>query len=61
MFSTGQLVFAGSFVLAFIIIMVYSYRKDIKLHKKHYKNSYFILIGFISFVCLLFFLKYYLK
>ena len=39
MFSKGQLIFAIFFVIAFIIVMVYSYRKDIKNHQKYYKNA----------------------
>ena len=38
MFSRGQLVFAGFFVVVFVAMMVWSYRKDIKRHKLHYKN-----------------------
>ena len=61
MFSTGQLVFAGIFVVAFIILMIFSYRKDIQLHRKYYKGTIFILIGFIIFILLLFMLKTYLQ
>ncbi len=61
MFSQGQLIFAGFFVVAFIILMIFSYRKDIKLHRKYYKGSLFILIGFIIFILLLFALKTYLQ
>ncbi len=61
MFSQGQLIFAAFFVVAFIILMIFSYRKDIKLHRKYYKGSIFILIGFIIFIILLFALKTYLK
>ncbi len=60
MFSTGQWIFAGCFVVAFVILMIISYRKDLKLHRKYYKGSIFILIGFIVFVGLLFVLKSYL-
>ncbi|RZT00216.1 hypothetical protein EV197_1452 [Aquimarina brevivitae] len=60
MFSTGQLIFAGCFVLAFIIIMIYSYRKDITLHRKYYRGSLYILLAFTVFVALLFALKSYL-
>lgn len=38
MFSKGQLIFALFFVIAFIAIMIWSYRKDIQRHKLHYKN-----------------------
>ncbi len=57
MFSQGQFTFAIFFVIAFIAVMIFSYRKDIKLHRKYYKGSIFILIGFIVFVGLLFVLK----
>ncbi|MUP44226.1 hypothetical protein E0K83_00515 [Gramella sp. BOM4] len=57
MFSTGQLIFAGFFVVAFIIIMIFSYRKDIRLHRKYYKGSLYVLIGFIVFILLLFLIK----
>ncbi len=57
MFSTGQLIFAGLFVIAFIIIMIFSYRKDIRLHKKYYKGSTHVLIGFVIFILLLFLIK----
>lgn len=61
MFSTGQLIFAIIFAIAFIIIIVFSYRKDIKQHKKYYKGSLWILVGFIVFVLLLLAIKTYLK
>lgn len=39
MFTRGQLIFAGIFVVAFVSIMIWSYRKDIKNHQKYYKNT----------------------
>lgn len=57
MFSTGQLIFAGFFVIAFVIVMIFSYRKDIKLHQKYYKGSIYVLVGFIIFILLLFLIK----
>ena len=45
MFSKGQLIFAGFFVVAFTIAMIWSYRKDIKIHKKYYKHSFIVLIA----------------
>tara|TARA_R100000935_G_C2829021_1_gene163933 strand:- start:1888 stop:2076 length:189 start_codon:yes stop_codon:yes gene_type:complete len=61
MFSTGQLIFAAIFFLAFVVVIVYSYRKDIALHKKYYKGSIFVLLGFIVFIFLLFVIKEFLK
>lgn len=49
MFSKGQLIFAGFFVVAFIILMIWSYRKDIINHKKYYKNTA-LKVGFWIFI-----------
>ena len=59
MFSKGQLLFAVFFVIAFVSIMVFSYRKDIKSHKVHYKGSLKILIVFIAAVFSLFLIKFF--
>ncbi len=45
MFSKGQLIFAVLFIVAFIISMIWSYRKDIKIHRKYYKNTFIIIIA----------------
>ncbi len=52
MFSKGQLVFAGLFIIAFTIAMVWSYRKDIKIHKKHYKNSFIVIIALFLIIAI---------
>ncbi len=61
MFTTGQLLFALLFFIAFIFVMIYSYRGDKKLHKKQYKGSLWILVGFIVFIAFLLAIKTYLK
>ncbi|MFN4763300.1 hypothetical protein ACKGJN_09275 [Gillisia sp. Q332] len=61
MFSTGQLIFAALFFLTFVIVIIFSYRKDLALHKKYYKGSLFVLAGFLVFIALLFVIKAYLK
>lgn len=61
MFTQGQLLFALFFVVSFIAIMIYSYRKDIKLHKQHYKGSIWILVAFLLFIGILFAIKTLLK
>ena len=45
MFSKGQLIFAALFAIAFAILMFWSYRKDLKIHKKYYKNTYIVIIA----------------
>jgi hypothetical protein len=57
MFSQGQLIFAGCFFIAFVIAMIFSYQKDIKIHKIFYKGNYKILIGFLIFIGILFMIK----
>lgn len=57
MFSTGQLIFAALFFVAFVIATTYAYKGDKQLHQKFYKGSYKILIGFIVFILLLFVIK----
>lgn len=61
MFTQGQLIFASLFVVAFIITMIYVYRKDISLHRLHYKGAFKVLIGFVIFIALLFVIKIFLK
>lgn len=61
MFSQGQLVFAGIFFVAFVVAAVYVYRKDAAIHKREYKGSYRVLIGFLIFIAFLFFIKGILK
>ncbi len=44
-FTNGQLFFAGFFVIAFVIGMIWSYSKDKKHQKNYYKN-----VGLIGIV-----------
>nr|WP_242527941.1 hypothetical protein [Muricauda sp. CAU 1633] len=61
MFSTGQLIFAALFLIVFIAIISFSYKKDKKLHKKNYKGVLWILVSFVTFIIILFLIKYFLK
>lgn len=45
MFTKGQLIFAALFIIAFTLLMVWSYRKDLKIHKKYYKNTFIVIIA----------------
>lgn len=38
-FTTGRIIFASLFATVFIGYLIYSYKKDAKSHKKHYKNG----------------------
>ncbi|MGX1929571.1 hypothetical protein [Flagellimonas sp. 2504JD4-2] len=61
MFSTGQLIFAALFVIVFVAVIIFTYRKDKTLHKKNYKGVLWILVSFITFIMILFLIKYFLK
>jgi len=61
MFSQGQLLFAVCFFIAFVIAMIFAYRKDLVLHKIFYKGNYKVLIGFFVFIIVLFLIKVYFK
>lgn len=61
MFTKGQWIFAGLFLVAFIVTMIVMYRKDLMTHKRYYKGTYKILLGFLAFIGILFILKAYLK
>ena len=39
MFTLGRIAFAIVFAVAFIILMVISYKKDAKNHEAYYKNA----------------------
>ncbi len=61
MFSSGQLIFALFFVVAFTFLMILSYRKDKKLHQRNYKGVTWVLVSFVIFVLALFLIKHFLK
>ncbi len=61
MFSTGQWIFALLFLISFVIIAIYVYRKDAQVHQFHYKGSYKVVWGFFIFIFLLFVMKIFLK
>jgi O-antigen/teichoic acid export membrane protein len=52
MFSKGQLVFAAIFAIAFIALMIWSYRKDIKLHEFYYKKVWIVALGIFIAIAL---------
>ncbi len=52
MFSSGQKIFALFFIITFAIVMVWTYRKDLKLHKVHYKNTYIIGLSIVAIILL---------
>ena len=61
MFSKGQIVFGILFVIVFAIVIGYTYRKDLKLHKRFYAGSIWILLAFISFILFIVAIKFIFK
>ncbi|HAB27742.1 MAG: hypothetical protein CMP05_10045 [Xanthomarina sp.] len=61
MFTNGQWVFGILFAIAFIIVIFYTYRHDLKLHKRYYKGSIWILVAFISFIVFIASIKWFFK
>jgi hypothetical protein len=58
MFTKGQWIFALLFAITFIAALIYTYRKDLKLHKKYYKGSIWVLIAFIAFLLMIVAIKW---
>ncbi|WP_457616552.1 hypothetical protein [Lutibacter sp.] len=50
MFSRGQLIFAVFFVIVFTIAMIWSYKKDIHIHRRYYKNTFVVAIAIILII-----------
>ncbi len=61
MFSNGQIVFGILFFVVFAIIIGIMYRKDLKLHKKYYAGSIWVLIAFIGFILMISAIKFFFK
>lgn len=53
--------FALFFIVAFTAAMVWVYRSDRRTTKKQYKGVGWVLLAFVSFVIILFLLKYILS
>ncbi|MDR9374381.1 MAG: hypothetical protein RI842_02265 [Schleiferiaceae bacterium] len=55
--TTGHWIFAGIFLSGFILYLVWSYRKDLRLHRLHYGGSFWVLIGIILVLFLFYIFK----
>jgi len=47
MFSSGQKIFALFFIIVFVAVLIWSYRKDINLHKIYYKKVWVVAVGIV--------------
>ncbi len=61
MFSTGQWIFAICFLIAFTLIIIFTYTKDKKLHAKNFRGVKWVGIFFILFIIILFCIKFFFK
>ena len=52
MFTSGQKIFAILFVIVFALVMVWTYRKDLKLHRVHYKKTYLVALSVLAIILL---------
>ena len=57
MFTKGQLIFAIIFIIIFTVVIIDSYKKDVRFLKNTYKGVRWVLIGFIVFFSILVILK----
>jgi len=60
MFTTGQLIFAICFAMVFISLIILTYRKDINIHRQHYRGVFWVLLAFIAFIGLIAAIKFWL-
>lgn len=58
MFSKGQITFGIIFAITFIIALIFMYRKDLKVHKRYYKGSFWVLLAFIGFLGMIVAIKF---
>lgn len=56
MFTTGRLIFTISFLIVFIVVIAYSYRKDLKVNRMHFKGNVWILVTIVLIFSTLFLL-----
>lgn len=55
--GTGHWIFAGVFMILYVGYLVWSYRKDLKLHKIHYPGASLLIGGIILALFLIFVFK----
>lgn len=55
--TTGHWIFAGVFMILFIGYLVWSYRKDMEIHKLHYSGVMYFFGGLVLIVFLIYVFK----
>ncbi len=59
--TKGHWIFAAFFALFFIFFLIWSYRKDLKIHNIHYKGSSLFLLSLILISFLLYIFRGFLN
>jgi type VI protein secretion system component VasK len=54
MFTAGRIGFIIFFVVAFAAVLIWAYRRDIAVHKVHFRKSYKVLLALLGFILLMF-------
>lgn len=58
-FTEGRIIFTLCFAIAFFIMLIFAYRKDLATLKSSYKNLWVVVAFVIGFLLLFFTLKRY--
>ena len=59
MFTTGRIIFSIFFIIVFVSLMIFSYKKDAKNHTIHYKKTaLYVAIALVSTIIILIASKY---
>jgi hypothetical protein len=56
MFTPGRIAFTIFFLIAFVILLVFAYRKDRKVTRIHFQKNYLLLLGIALIFSFLFLL-----
>ncbi len=54
MFTKGRIIFALAFFIGFVVLMIYAYRKDLKINRSQFPKAWKILVAIILIFSLLF-------
>jgi hypothetical protein len=50
MFTPGRIWFVAIFSVAFIVMLIWSYRKEARLNKLHFRKAYLVVIALLLFL-----------
>jgi hypothetical protein len=56
MFTKGRIIFTVLFFISFVVLMIYAYRKDLKINRRHFPKTYKILLVIVLIFSILFFI-----